>query len=155
MILISAMSTNHVIGAGDGMPWNVPEEYQQFLELVAGQTILMGRRSYEIFGADLTTDHTVVLTSSPERVADDVSTAASLDEAIALARSFGKQVFCGGGAKVYEQALPLAEQMWLSYIHGDYQGDAYFPHFDPTDWRVVHEREHADFRFVRYQRIQP
>lgn len=61
MIIISAMSRDRVIGSGEGMPWNVPEEYQQFLSFVEDQTVIMGRRSYEIFGPDLTSAHTVVV----------------------------------------------------------------------------------------------
>ncbi|MEM6799728.1 MAG: dihydrofolate reductase [Planctomycetota bacterium] len=152
MILISAMSDTRVIGAGDGMPWNVPEEYQQFLDLVAGQTIFMGRRSYEIFGPDLTTEHTIVLTRS-SRLGEGVVTAATLEDAITLAASYGKTVFCGGGSSVYEQALPLADAMYLSYIKGDFTGDAYFPAFDETEWRIVEDRGHARFRFVHYERV--
>ncbi|MEM6331322.1 MAG: dihydrofolate reductase [Planctomycetota bacterium] len=151
MILISAMTEDRVIGAGDGMPWDVPEEYQQFLDLVAGQTIFMGRKSYEIFGPDLTTDHTVVLTRRGG-VAGGAVAAASLDEAIDVARSFGKTVFCGGGASVYEQAMPRADAMYLSTIKGDYEGDTHFPEFSLGDWRVVEDRDHERFRFVRYER---
>ncbi|MEE3258297.1 MAG: dihydrofolate reductase [Candidatus Latescibacterota bacterium] len=64
MIIIPAMSKDRVIGSGDGMPWSVPEEYQQFLGFVEGQTVTMGRRSYEIFGPDLTSAHNIVVSRS-------------------------------------------------------------------------------------------
>ena len=64
MIIIGAMSTERVIGNGDGMPWDVPEEYAHFLRIVDGQTIIIGRRSYEIFGDGLTSAHTVVVSRS-------------------------------------------------------------------------------------------
>lgn len=151
MIIISAMSEDRVIGAGEGMPWDVPEEYQQYLDFVRGQTIFMGRKSYEIFGDDLTTAHTVVLTSSTS-LGEGVETAATFDDALGQARAHGKTVFCGGGATVYEQALPLADAMYLSFVKGDFEGDAYFPEFDPAAWRVVESRDHAQFRFVHYAR---
>ena len=44
MIVIGAMAMNHVIGSGDGMPWDVPEEYAQFLRFIDGQTVIIGRR---------------------------------------------------------------------------------------------------------------
>jgi CRP-like cAMP-binding protein len=53
MIIILAMSRNRVIGSGKGMPWSVPDEYRQFLDFVRGQSVIMGRRSFEIFGSDL------------------------------------------------------------------------------------------------------
>jgi hypothetical protein len=64
LIIISAMSNDRVIGSGEGMPWSVPEEYQQFLSLVEGQTVIMGWRSYQIFGPDLTSAHNVVISRS-------------------------------------------------------------------------------------------
>lgn len=151
MILISAMTEDRVIGAGEGMPWDIPAEYQQFLDFVAGQTIIMGRRSFEIFGDDLTTEHTIVLSRS-DSVEGDVEVVENLDEALGRAKSYGKTIFCGGGASVYEQALPLAEAMYLSYIKQQYEGDAHFPEFDPSDWRIVEQRDHPWFRFVHYAR---
>ena len=155
MILISAMTGDRVIGAGDGMPWDVPEEYQQYLDLTRGQAIILGRTSYEIFGPELTTEHTVVLTRSGEVEhvgGGELQVAGTIDEAVALAKSSGKTVFCGGGAKVYEQAMPLADAMYLSFVKGDFAGDAYFPAFDADDWQVVEERDHERFRFVHYAR---
>jgi dihydrofolate reductase len=58
------MSTDRVIGRGDGMSWNVPEEYAQFLRFIEGQTVIIGRRSYEIFEEGLTSAHTVVVNRS-------------------------------------------------------------------------------------------
>ncbi|MEM9659723.1 MAG: dihydrofolate reductase [Planctomycetota bacterium] len=162
MILISAMTEDRIIGAGDGMPWDVPEEYQQYLDFTRGQTIILGRRSMEIFGPDLTAAHAVVLSRSdsvdrPDGYEGDLTTAAGLDEAVAAAEAYGKTVFCGGGANVYAQCLPLADAMYLSTIkpHAvdrDLPGDAHFPEFDPADWRVAEERDHPDFHFVHYER---
>ena len=53
MIVISAMSQDRIIGKGDGLPWHVPEEYNQFLDIIRGQTVILGRRSYPIFGKGL------------------------------------------------------------------------------------------------------
>lgn len=155
MIIIAAMSPASVIGSGDGMPWDVPEEYQHFLDTVDGQTIIMGRRSYEIFGPDLTTDHAVVLTRSGGDLAADVVTASSLTEAIDIANSYGKQVFCGGGASVYEQALPLARAMYLSTIKAEYVqpgGDSHFPSFDRSEWEIVQQRDEPRYTFTHYRR---
>ncbi|MEM6315510.1 MAG: dihydrofolate reductase, partial [Planctomycetota bacterium] len=64
--LIAAMSRDRVIGAGDGMPWDVPEEYAGYVETVRGATVVFGRRSYEIFGADLDDSELVVLTRNAD-----------------------------------------------------------------------------------------
>ena len=52
VIIISAIGSNHIIGNGDGLPWHIPSEYDQFLGYVKDQTVIMGRRSYEIFKSE-------------------------------------------------------------------------------------------------------
>ncbi|NKB66916.1 MAG: dihydrofolate reductase [Candidatus Latescibacteria bacterium] len=151
MILISAMSTDRVIGSGEGMPWSVPEEYQQFLRFIKGQTVIMGRRSYEIFGPDLTSAHNLVVSRSGVDN-PDVTVCAGIEEAVARAKSLGKTVFSAGGASIYRQTLPLASAMYLSYIKGDFTGDAYFPEFSEDEWDVSQRRDHEGFEFVEYKR---
>jgi dihydrofolate reductase len=151
MIIIGAMTRDHVIGSGDGMPWDVPEEYAHFLRLVAGQTIVIGRRSYEIFGDGLTSEHNVVVSRSTGDVAGAV-VVPSIDEALRVAEGFGRTVFSAGGASIYSQTVPLAEAMYLSYIEGSYEGDAHFPDFDEHDWTVERREGHEGWEFVVYRR---
>ena len=151
MIIIGAMTVDRVIGRGDGMPWEVPEEYAHFLQLVDGQTIIIGRRSYEIFGPTLTKAHTVVVSRSARELPGAV-VVASVEEALRTAASFGRTVFSAGGASVYAQTLPLADTMYLSYIKGHFDGDAYFPEFDEREWAVERREDHPRFEFVIYRR---
>jgi dihydrofolate reductase len=150
MIIIGAMSTDRVIGKGDGMPWDVPEEYAHFLRLVDGQTIVIGRRSYQIFGAGLTSAHTVVVSRSADL--PGVSVVPSVESALRLAESFGTSVFSAGGASIYAQTLPHADTMYLSYIKGRFAGDAYFPEFSEAEWAVERREDHPRFEFVVYRR---
>jgi dihydrofolate reductase len=154
MIIIGAMSTDHVIGSGNGMPWDVPEEYAQFLRLIDGQTIIIGRRSYEIFGAGLTSAHTLVVSRSAGGQMGSVGAVgvASVDAALRMANTFNKTVFSAGGASIYGQTVPLADSMYLSYIKGQFAGDAYFPAFSELEWEVVRREDHPRFEFVVYQR---
>lgn len=151
MIIISAMGRDRVIGSGAGMPWDVPEEYRQFLGFVDGQTVIMGRRSWEIFGADLTSAHNVVVSRSAKEV-EGATVVDSIAVALETARGFGKQVYSAGGASIYRQTVPLAERMYLSLIKGDFAGDAYFPEFDETEWEVAERTDHPAFEFVIYER---
>ena len=153
MIIIGAMSTGRVIGSGDGMPWEVPEEYAHFLRLIDGQTIIIGRRSYEIFGAGLTSAHTIVVSRSANL--PGASVVPSVEEAVRVAESFGTTVFSAGGASIYAQTMPLADMMYLSYIKGRFTGDAYFPEFNDREWAVERREHHPRFEFVVYRRIRP
>lgn len=150
MIIISAMSEDRVIGAGDGMPWDVPEEYERYVETVRGATVVFGRKSYEIFGADLDAARLVVVTSRP--AIEGVRTAGGLEEALQLAASNRGEVFVAGGASIYEQAVPLANRMYLSTIRGEFVGDTCFPAFDQADWRVERREEHERYVFREWVR---
>lgn len=154
MIIIGALTRERVIGSGDGMPWDVPEEYEHFLRLVEGQTIVIGRRSYEIFGESLTSAHNVVVSRSATALPGAL-VVPTIDDALREAAAFGRTVFSAGGASIYEQTLPRAEAMYLSFIKGDYTGDAYFPAFDERDWTVERREEHERFEFVVYGRRGP
>ena len=151
MIIISAMSENRVIGSGDGMPWNVPAEYEQYLRFVTGQTVIMGRRTYEIFGPDLTDSTTKIVVTRRDSL-NGVQVAASLEDAVILAKESGKTVFVAGGAMIYKLALPIATEIYLSTIKGNFAGDTYFPEFSLSAWSVVEERDEDDFVFRKYQR---
>src|SRR5580700_7151985 len=145
------MSADRIIGSGNGMPWNVPEEYARFLRFIEGQTVIIGRRSYEIFGEGLTSAHTVVVTRSAGKLPRAVAVT-SVEDALRTAESFGGTVFSAGGASIYAQTLPLADTMYLSYIKGHFTGDAYFPAFNDREWTVDRREDHPRFEFVVYKR---
>lgn len=151
MIIISAMSKDRFIGSGDGMPWNVPEEYAQFLKFVDGQAVVMGRKSFEIFGPDMKTTENFVITRSAGGI-DGATVCGSIEEAVEKAEATGKTVFSAGGGSIYAQTIPLADTMYLSFIKGDFTGDTKFPEFDEAEWDVVKREDHAGFEFVVYKR---
>jgi dihydrofolate reductase len=151
MIIIGAMAANRVIGSGNGMPWHVPEEYAHFLKLIERQTIIIGRRSYEIFREGLTSAHNIVVSRSGGDIAGAI-VVPSIQDAVRAASSLGPTFFSAGGASIYAQTVPLADAMYLSYIKGDYTGDAYFPEFREDDWVVEKRDDHRRFQFVVYRR---
>lgn len=151
LTLIAAMAPNRVIGSGAGMPWNVPEEYAQFRNLIAGQTVIMGRRSWEIFGADLTSSHNIIVSRTAKHI-EGATVIDGVEPAIEAARGFGKTVFSAGGAQIYRQTLPYAGRLYLSTIKGQFEGDAYFPDFDESAWSLTREEDHPGFVFRVWER---
>ncbi|MDA8018186.1 MAG: dihydrofolate reductase [Thermoanaerobaculia bacterium] len=153
LIVIAAVGCgNRVIGRDGGLPWNIPDEYQQFLEHIRGHTVIMGRISWEIFGEDLTSARHIVLTRNPRKVRNAI-TVPSFEQALERAEAIGsRRTFVAGGASVYEEALSEADALYLSYVKGEYSGDTFFPDFDPADWSVEWTREHPAFEFVAYGR---
>jgi dihydrofolate reductase len=153
MIIIGAMAENRVIGSGDGMPWDVPEEYAHFQRLVDGKTIIIGRRSYEIFRDSLTSAHNIVISRTSATLPGAI-VVPSVEDAMRTAATFGLTYFSAGGATIYEQTIPLADTMYLSYIKGTFAGDTYFPPFDANEWEVERREDHARFEFVVYRRVR-
>ncbi len=150
LIIISAIGSNHIIGNGDGLPWHIPSEYDQFLGYVKDQTVLMGRRSYEIFKSDMLPKRMVVVSRSIKT--DQASVLPSLPEALAYSKKFPEDVFICGGQSVYEESLPYADYMYLSFIKGEHQGNVFFPEFDEGEWSIELKEEHDEFVFVIYKR---
>lgn len=138
VIIISAMSESRAIGLGDGMPWNVPEEYQHFVDSVHHQAVIMGRRSYDIFGSDFQADTFVI---SRTASLDGVFMCRSMEDAITRARCMNKTIFISGGRSIYELGIPFANRMLLSTIKGKFDGDTDFPDFDESQWTVVSEED--------------
>jgi dihydrofolate reductase len=153
LILISAMTRDRVIGSRNGLPWSIPEEYEQFLGHVRGHPIVMGRKSWEIFGPDLTESPLVVVSSSVRQLSG-AEVRPDVEQALELAGTLGDRVFSAGGATIYRQTLPRADALYLSIIKKPYEGDTYFPAFDEAQWRVASRDDHAEFEFRVYERLR-
>ena len=125
--LIAAVARNGVIGYNGTMPWHLPADLQHFKALTMGHTIIMGRRTYESIGGPLPGRQNIVISTTLPELAG-CSVAASLEEGLALAD--GAEIFILGGAMLYQQALPMADQLDLTLIDAAPQGDTWFPAVD-------------------------
>jgi dihydrofolate reductase len=157
--LIAAVARRGVIGRDNTIPWRIPEDVVRFKELTTGSAVVMGRRTWcslpDRF-RPLPDRRNVVVTRNPAWHADGAEPVASLDEALTLLRD-EPLVFVIGGAEIYAAALPLADELLLTEIEADVEGDTFFPPFDREDFtEVSRERQlSADgtpFSFVTYRR---
>ena len=144
--LIAAVARNGVIGADGGIPWRVPGEQAFFKATTMGHTLVMGRATYDSIGRPLPGRTTIVLTRDPDWQADGVTTAASIEDALALAEG---DVYVAGGAAVYEAALPYADELVISEIDLEPDGDTFFPDTHPESWTEVSREAHDGFTVVR------
>src|SRR5205823_13770164 len=127
---IAAMSLNRVIGAGNRIPWHLPEDFKWFKKMTTGQVIVMGRKTFQAIGKPLPNRTTIVLTRSPEPMAG-VETISDLDQIRArLPVNDQREIFICGGAQVYEWALPLCSDLYLTLVKRTVEGDALFPPFE-------------------------
>ncbi len=126
--LIVAYANNHVIGNKGCIPWKIKGEQKRFKELTTGNVVIMGRRSYEEIGRPLPNRTTIVVSNTKNYNGENCFTAKSLDEAIKMAGD--RDIFISGGARLYEEALPIVEKMYITEIDCDIEGDTLFPAFD-------------------------
>jgi len=153
IILIAALTRARVIGKDNRMPWRISEELKHFRRLTTGHPLIWGRKTFESTGR-LPKRRIVVVSRSLPPETEGVDVCRTLDEAVEKARSYGKEIFIAGGAEIYRQALPLADRLYLSYVKKDYDGDAYFPEFDESEWEIIKQEDHPDFTFVAYRRAR-
>ena len=149
--LVAALARNRVIGAGNRMPWHLPEDLRRFKRLTMGAPVIMGRKTHQSIGKPLPGRRNIVVTRRPGAAWAGCEVAHSLGAALALAAG-APEVFVIGGAELYRLALPRADRLYLTLIDADYAGDALFPEIDPAQWRETAREPGAGFAFVTYQR---
>jgi len=156
LTLIVATDRRGGIGIRNALPWRLPEDLAFFKRTTTGHPIIMGRKTFDSIGRPLPNRRNIVVTRNPAWQHAGVESAASLQDAAALAGA--GEVFVIGGAQIYREALPLAHCVIATEIDADFECDAFFPPPDKALWQEVSRESHhseanqCDFAFVIYQR---
>ena len=153
--IIVATDEDLLIGKKDsrnGMPWNVPEDLQHFKATTLNKTILMGLTTYQAIGRPLPNRKTIVVSFEPFED-ERVEVRSSLEEVIEEYRSSGEDLFISGGASIYKQCLPIADQLLISRIPGKHEGETYFPNFDEYGYKLVAQKPFETFTLETYKRV--
>lgn len=138
--MIAAASTNRVIGRDELIPWEIPGEQKRFKELTLGQTVIMGRKTYESIGKPLPGRRTVIISRTQNISAENCMTVKSLREAYALLKDEA-EIFIAGGGEIYKEALPLADKLYLTVVEQEIEGNIYFPVFDKEAFHLTYEQK--------------
>lgn len=159
--VIAAVSRNGVIGKNGALPWHLPADLKYLKARTIGKRIVMGRRTWQSFPKPLPDREHVVVTSQPLAVPADVVCVRTLADALALANPTDP-VFVIGGNALYAEALSLIDDLYLTEIDADVEGDTYFPNWSRDVFEeVARERSSAPlapggddvrFDFVHYVR---
>ena len=136
--LIWAMADNRVIGIENRLPWKLPADMQWFRKNTLGKPIIMGRLTFESFGSRPLPDRRNIIISRDTNYCTDDNTGDSevynsLEDALGAVKN-EKEVMIIGGMSLYKQALSKADRLYMTLIHADFEGDAWFPEFDTSDW---------------------
>jgi dihydrofolate reductase len=156
--VVAAVARGGVIGRDGGIPWHLPEDLAHFKSLTTGHAVVMGRRTWDSLPdrfRPLPGRRNVVVTRNADWHADGAERAGSLEEALALLRD--ERVFVIGGAEIYAEALPLADELFLTEIGAEVAGDAFFPDWDRNAFVQASRDERVSddgvpFAFVTYRR---
>ncbi|GAA4779446.1 dihydrofolate reductase [Microbacterium gilvum] len=162
---IWAQSRTGAIGADGGMLWQLPEDMAYFRRATTGLPVVMGRKTWLSFPErfrPLPERPNIVVTRDAAFQADGAEVVHSLDDAVRAAERIDDEVWIIGGAEIYAQAMDIADELWVTEVDVDVEGDAYAPDVDET-WEVVRS-EPADrsgwlesrtgtrYRFLVYRR---
>lgn len=139
--LIWAMDENRLIGVRNRLPWKLPADMKWFREQTMGKPIVMGRKTFESFGArPLPGRVNIIVTRDPHYQAEGAVVVHGIEEALQAAAD-ADEVMIIGGASFYEQMLPRADRLYVTQVHGVFEGDAWFPEFDLSGFTEVRRVE--------------
>jgi dihydrofolate reductase len=156
--LIAAVASNGVIGTDNDLPWRLPADMKYFTLHTSGKPILMGRKTFESLRRPLKDRTNVILSRSLKEAPEGCVIVRSIQEA--LEKFANEELMVIGGAEIYEQTLKVANKLLLTEIGQPFEGDTYFPSFDPIEWSlsscapgVLDEKNLIPHAFCVYERV--
>lgn len=160
--LIVAMSQDYAIGKNNQLLWKISDDLKCFKQTTIGHVVIHGRKSYESIGNPLPNRTNIVISRQENFIAEGCLVVNSVENAISLANTLEQngEIFILGGAQIYEIALPLVDNMYISKVEAEYpDADTFFPPIDWDQWTLESttafaqsdKNEHA-FSFNLYQR---
>ena len=156
---MAAVAQGDVIGLDNAIPWRIREDMQRFRALTLGHPVVMGRRTWDSLPdrfRPLPGRRNVVVTRNGAWHENGADSAGSLDDALRLLDG-APHVFVIGGGELYAHALPFADELLLTEIDADAEGDTLFPQWDRAAFEETSREQHVSetgipFSFVTYVR---
>jgi dihydrofolate reductase len=150
--IIVAMSKNRVIGDSNTLIWHLPEDLKRFKQLTTGNTIVMGRKTYESIGRPLPNRRSIIITRDLNYFVEDCEVVNSLEEALLLSNN---DCFIIGGGEIYKQSINIADKLYLTLIDKEFEGDTVFPEIE--NWLEVScedfNNDEFKYSFIEYERF--
>jgi dihydrofolate reductase len=156
--IIVALSENNVVGRDNNLPWKLSADLKRLKSLTMGHHIIMGRKTWESLGRPLPGRVNVVITSDKNYKAEGGLVVHSLKDALNIAKN-DSEVFIFGGGKVFKEALPLVDKIYMTLVHATIDGDTHFPFLNKNEWKEAEresfnadEKNEYDYSFVTVER---
>lgn len=156
-MIAAIASGNRAIGKDNKLIYHIPKDLKRFKELTSGHVVIMGRKTFESIGKPLPNRINIVISRDPSYAAEGIIVVHSLEEALRLP-SFAQgddEIFVIGGGQIYQQAMPLADKLYLTIVEGSPEADTFFP--DYSDFKKVvfeeaHESAGLKYKFLDLER---
>ncbi|PKQ65882.1 hypothetical protein BZG02_02445 [Labilibaculum filiforme] len=156
--IIVAVSRNQVIGKDNQLIWKLSADLKRFKALTTGHTIIMGRKTFESIGKPLPNRTSVIITRQADYAVEGCVVANSLEEALAKSAD-QEEVFIIGGGTIYKEAIAMANKVYYTKVHKNFEGDTFFPVMDTKEWESVNrkdclpdEKNEFPYSFIDYVR---
>lgn len=160
---IVAMSENNCIGKNNDLPWHIPDDLKRTKELTMGKPLIMGRKTYESIakyrdGKPLPGRDSLIISRNMEKPDfENVFVHPTLDDAIDHGRDIAAtkdldEIIIFGGAQIYKQAMPYTDKIYLTKVHQNVEGDAFFPDIS-DEWTITAEEIKETEDGLRYSYI--
>ncbi len=160
--IIAAVAENRVIGKDNDLIWRLPDDMKFFMQKTSGHHVIMGRKNFESLPpkySPLPNRTNIVITRQEDLFIDGAHVVHSLDDALKIAKdNREEEAFVIGGGEIYKMGLAVADIMYLTEIKSSFDGDAYFPEFDRSQWKELERLNHPkddrhdyEFDFVTYK----
>ena len=156
--IICGMDENRLIGDNNTLPWHMPADFAFFKKTTMGKPVLMGRKTYESIGKPLPGRRNIIISRDPTFTAEGCDVTDSIQAAVDLVKDQPEAMLLGG-ASLYQQTLEWAETLYITEIHHQFKGDAWFPPINLEIWKETSREEHAadeknkySYAFVKYLR---
>lgn len=154
IVIIAAVARNRVIGKDNTLIWNIPADMAHFKALTSGQTVIMGRKTWESLPPrfrPLPGRRNIVISRQADYAAPGAELAESLEAALSLAAT-SATAFVIGGEQIYRQAITMADRLEITEVDLEPEGDAWFPEIPAGEWKRVTTIPGEGFAFVTYRR---
>lgn len=139
--IIVAIARNYAIGKDNDLLWHLSEDLKRFKRITSGSTIIMGRNTYlSLPKRPLPNRRSIIISDIPNDYFEGAETVHSIEAALEYCSTETESFIIGGGS-VYRQFLPLANKLYITKVHQDFEGDVFFPEIDEQEWELIEESE--------------
>lgn len=156
--IIAAIAENNALGKDNQLIWHLPADLKRFKKVTSNHPVIMGRKTFESLGKPLPNRTNIIITRNVNFKAEGCVVVNSLQQAIEISKG-DEDPFILGGAEIYKQAIEIADKLDLTFVHHQFEADAFFPEIDKTIWTETSretfkadDKNKYDFSFVSYIR---